>query len=174
MIDGILQATELPNLHPALVHFPIALLPLAAGFDAVVLALRLRGRPGPEGATLTLYALAVASAWAALWAGEVAEESLSALPAVVETAVEAHEEWASRFVYTATAVALARLAVAWWGRSGRPGRRAALLARGAILLLALVAVGLLVEAADRGGGLVYRAGVGVMAVPSPGTEPPAP
>lgn len=174
MIDAILQATELPNLHPALVHFPIALLPLAVGFDAVVLAVRLRGRPGPEWATLALYALAAITAWAALWAGETAEDALSGLPPAVEAAVEAHEVSASRFVYAVTAVALARLAVAWWGRTGRAGRRAAHLARGAVLLAALISVGLLVEAADRGGGLVYRAGVGVMAVPAPDPVPPAP
>lgn len=180
MIDAILQATELPNLHPAVVHFPIALLPLAAGFDAVVLALRLRGRTGPEGTTLALYALAAVSAWLALWAGEAAEESLSGLPAAVEAAVEAHEAWASRFVYAVTAVALGRLAAAWWDRrgpavgAGGEGGRTALLVRGAVLAAALVAIGLLVEAADRGGGLVYRAGVGVMAVPAPDPAPPAP
>lgn len=181
MIDLILQATELPNLHPAVVHFPIALMPLAVGFDSAVLALRLRGRPGPEGSTLALYVLAAVSAWVALWAGEAAEDSLSGLPPAVEAAVEAHETWAARFVYTATAVAVARLAVAWWdrsrrsGRSGRArpeGRRGVLVARGAILAAALVAVGLMVEAADRGGGLVYRAGVGVMAVPAPDDPPP--
>lgn len=175
MIDLILQATELPNLHPAVVHFPIALLPLAVGFDSAVLVLRLRGRPGPETSTLALYVLAAVSAWVALWAGEAAEDSLSGLPSAVEAAVEAHETWAVRFVYTATAVALARLAVAWWDRGGPArsrGRRVVLVARGAVLAAALVATGLLVEAADRGGGLVYRAGVGVIAVPAPDEPPP--
>ena len=40
MSDALLGLTSLPNLHPALVHFPIALAAVALLFDASVLARR--------------------------------------------------------------------------------------------------------------------------------------
>lgn len=172
MIDAILRATELPNIHPALVHFPMALLPVAIGFDLFGWLRALRLRSEAEGSTVVLYVLAALGAWAAVWAGEEAEESLTGLSGPVHDLVHEHEEWAERFLYTVAVVALARLAVAWWGRRGRPASRRVLLAsRAAVLVGALVALRLLAGTADRGGGLVFRAGVAVMAVPA---EEPAP
>lgn len=173
MTDWILSATELPNLHPALVHFPIALLPVAIGFDFVAFFGWLRRRPVVEGATAALYALAALGAWAAVWAGEEAEDSLTGLAGPVEALIEDHEEWAHRFLYTVAAVAIARLAVAWWSRRGGEARHGAILAvRSLVLVGALAALGLVLGTADRGGGLVFRAGVAVMAVPA--ADEPAP
>jgi len=173
MIDAILRATELPNIHPALVHFPVALLPVAIGFDLVGWLRALWRRSEAEGATVALYVLTALTAWAAVWAGEEAEESLT-LSGPVHDLVHEHEEWAERFLYTVAVVALARVAVAWWGRRGRPVSRGVLLAaRAAVLVGALVALRLLAGTADRGGGLVFRAGVAVMAVPAE-EPPPAP
>lgn len=181
MTDWILSATELPNLHPAFVHFPLALLPVAIGFDLVALVGWLRRRPLVEGATVALYTLAALGAWASVWAGEEAEDSLTGLTAPVEALIEDHEEWAHRFLYTVAAVAIARLAVAWWSRRGEgAGHRAVLAARALVLVGALAALGLLLGTADRGGGLVFRAGVAVMAVPAEeapageATAPPPP
>lgn len=174
MIDWILSATELPNLHPALVHFPVALLPVAIGFDLVGLAQRLRGGSAPDGSAAALYALAALGAWAAVWAGEEARDSLSGLPAATEALIEEHEAWARRFLYAVAAVAAARLAVEGWRRRGRQGSRGALVAARALILAgALAALVLLFGTADRGGGLVFKAGVAVMAVPA-ADEPPPP
>ncbi|HEX6199244.1 MAG TPA: DUF2231 domain-containing protein [Thermoanaerobaculia bacterium] len=175
MTDWILSATELPNLHPAFVHFPLALLPVAIGFDVVALVGWLRRRPLVEGATAALYTLAALGAWAAVWAGEEAEDSLAGLTPPVEALIEDHEEWAHRFLYTVAAVAIARLAVFWWSRRGtKAGQGAILAARALVLAGALAALGLLLGTADRGGGLVFRAGVAVMAVPAEEGEAPAP
>jgi uncharacterized membrane protein len=175
MTDWILSATELPNLHPAFVHFPLALLPVAIGFDLVALVGWLRRRPLVEGATAALYTLAALGAWAAVWAGEEAEDSLTGLAGPVEALIEDHEEWAHRFLYTVAAVAVARLAVAWWSRRGARARHGAISAvRALVLVGALTALGLLLGTADRGGGLVFRAGVAVMAVPAEEGEAPAP
>lgn len=175
MTDWILSATELPNLHPAFVHFPLALLPVAIGFDLVALVGWLRRRPLVEGATAALYTLAALGAWAAVWAGEEAKHSLTGLTPPVEALIEDHEHWAHRFLYTVAAVAVARLALAWWSRRAPRARHGAVSAARALVLVgALAALGLLLGTADRGGGLVFRAGVAVMAVPAAEGEAPAP
>lgn len=167
MMDLVLQSTQLPNLHPALVHFPIALLPVALGFDAVSLVPPVRRRRTIEVSTTVLYVLTAVSAWASTWSGEEAEHSLSGLPRDVRALIHEHEEWGERFFYTVVVVAAARLGLAWWGRRDRRADRPAILAlRGLVLAGGLVAVFFLVGTADRGGGLVYRAGVAVMAVPA--------
>lgn len=167
MMDLILQSTQLPNLHPALVHFPIALLPVALGFDVVSLVPAVRRRRTLDAATTTLYVLTALSAWASTWSGEEAEHSLTGLPRSVDRLIHEHEEWAERFLYTIAAVALVRIAITWWGsRGGRGGRPLGLALRGLVLAGGLVAMAFLVGTADRGGGLVYRAGVAVMAVPA--------
>lgn len=168
MIDLILQSTQLPNLHPALVHFPIALLPVAVGFDAVSLVPAVRRRRTLDVATTVLYVLTALAAWASTWSGEEAEHSLSGLPRSVRDLIHEHEESAERFLYTIAVVAVIRLVVTWWvgRRPDRAGRPAALALRALVLAGGLVAMAFLVGTADRGGGLVYRAGVAVMAVPA--------
>jgi YVTN family beta-propeller protein len=169
MIDLILQSTQLPNLHPALIHFPIAVLPVALAFDAVSLVPALRRRRVLDVATPVLYVLAALGAWASAWSGGEAEHSLPGLPRSVRYLIHEHEEWAERFLYTVAVLAVVRLALAWWWsrREGRGDRPVVLALRGLVLAGGLAAIALLVATADRGGGLVYRAGVAVMAVPAP-------
>jgi uncharacterized membrane protein len=165
VFETILNSTALPNLHPAVVHFPIALLPVAILFDLVVLW---RRHPLLDRVTAALYTVAALSAWAAVWAGEEAAESLSGLAEPLQAAVEEHSDWAHWFLYAVAVVALARLALAWQAR--RRERIGMLPARLIALLAALGVSFLMVGAADRGGALVYRSGVSVMAVPAPAPE----
>jgi len=165
VFETILNSSALPNLHPAVVHFPIALLPVAILFDLVALGWR---HPVVDRVVAALYALAALSAWAAVWAGEEAAEALSGLSGPLRSAVEEHSDWAHWFLYAVAAVAFGRLLLAW--RDRRSERIGWLPVRGAVVVAALGVCVLMVEAADRGGALVYRSGVAVVAVPA--SDPP--
>ena len=65
MLEQLLSMTALPNLHPALVHFPIALLPMALLFE--ILGLTFRRQDWLERAAVSLYAAAALGALVALW-----------------------------------------------------------------------------------------------------------
>ena len=153
--------TALPNLHPALVHFPIALLSAAVLFDAACLALR--RQVWLDRAAAALYGLGALGAWAAFLAGGSAEEGLRDVAPPVEALIEQHEEWAERTLWSVAILALARVAFAWWQRREPEVRR--LGARMGILALAGVAMWLMMQTADFGGALVYRHGVAVGGAP---------
>jgi len=69
-------------------------------------------------------------------------------------------------------VALVRLVLAW--RDRRRERVTLLAVRWTALVAAVGVCVLMAGAADRGGALVYRSGVSVMAVPAPSSLPPSP
>lgn len=154
MLDFLIDATALPNLHPAVVHFPIACLPLALAFDGMGLILR-RQRWLAQAAT-TLYVAGALSAWLALWAGERAADGLVGVPAAVQPRIGQHSDWAHYAWYALIAVAAVRLVIEL--RPRLKGHRGAKLGA---LLLGLVALGLLGKAADLGGALVYEHGLAV-------------
>lgn len=155
----------LPNLHPAVVHLPIALLPAAVLFDLMCLA-------APTWTWLdrgaaALYALAACGAGGAYLAGESAEESLGPIPAAVRAVLRDHQHLARLTLIACIVLALLRLALAWRDRD-RPRIGVGPL-RLLVAAAALGAVLLLADTADHGGALVYRHGVGVTAA-----SPPAP
>lgn len=158
MNDLVTTYTALPNLHPMVVHFPIALLPVALGFD---LAALLRRRRWLDRAATVLYTLAGLAAWAALAAGEQAADSLVGLDPHDQSHLNSHSDWAHYTFYTLIVLVVLRLAVAWWDR--REERVSRLPARWLLVLVALGGVGMLFWTADLGGGLVYEHGVAVQA-----------
>jgi len=171
LVDTILNNTALPNLHPALVHFPIALFPLAIAFDLVVAIGR---RVTLDRVTAVLYALSALSAGAAVWAGEQAADALSGLPEDLRSWVHDHGEWAEWFLWATIAVAVARIALArWQARRGGTERLGLPALRAVVIAAALGTCVLLFGATDRGGALVYRSGVAVMAVETPDRPEPA-
>ena len=142
-----------PNIHPLLVHFPIALLCAAIAVDLVGCACWCN-KPLRQAATL-LYALGTVGAIAVYLTGRAASQSIW-LPGMAEPVLKEHWDWALRTVWFFTIVTMVRLALL------RPARREPAVALvAALALVGLVGVGLLLETGDRGGRLVYQHGVGI-------------
>ncbi|MBI4061784.1 MAG: DUF2231 domain-containing protein [Elusimicrobia bacterium] len=144
---------KLYHLHPAVVHFPIALLTLGAA----VAGLRLRrNAPGwLMAAESWLLWLGTLSAWAALGAGALAEQSAPHVPLAWEVLAE-HEELAWRTCAIFSALSGLRLFAV---RAGRDAEKI----RAAQVLLWMIGFGLLAATAMHGGELVYGFGAGVRA-----------
>jgi uncharacterized membrane protein len=164
------SVTALPNLHPALVHFPIALLPVAVLFD--LLGVVWRQRWLVRGADL-LWALAAVATGAAFWAGKQAADSLVGVAPRAQSHIASHSDWALYALWAVGVVAAVRLAIAIRDRNGEQvgmrGGRWVLIASG------VAAFGLLLWTADLGGALVYQHGVAVRTVVEPAEDasPPA-
>ena len=143
---------SIPNpLHPAIVHFPIALAVLAPAFAvAALLAIRAGWIPARAWiAVVLLQAVLVGSALLAIETGEDQEEKVEKV--VAERHIEAHAEAAERFLYVAIGAALVSATGLLRGGLGGTGR-AVTIAAGLAVLASGVAVG------HSGGELVYKYG----------------
>lgn len=177
MLDVLLEATALPNLHPALVHFPIALTAVALLFDALLFARRHWVSLDASGALL--WVLAAAGAGAAYLAGEQAAEQAGLLEGVTEVALGKHADAAYATLIALSLFALFRVWLAWRDRGADRAAGGALRALG--LLGALGVQGLVAYTGDLGGALVYRHGIAVsrpraeapVAAPQPDALAPA-
>ena len=159
MLDTLLAQSSLPNLHPALVHTPLALLPVAFCFDLACLAAR--RQLWLERAATALYVIGALGAVVAFISGQRAAEAMLGIPGAAQAAMYDHEDMAKLALILAAVAAVLRLVVSWRGRHDRE------VAVGPLRLIAVAvaaaALALLVVAADRGGALVYRHGLGVVA-----------
>lgn len=157
MIETLLAGTSLPNLHPLVVHFPIALLVTALVFDLGALISRKR-RWLDHGATL-LYCLAALGAAAAWFSGLRAADAMWSMPGPAQAALSEHQDLGLYTMAAAGALAVFRLFVAWLAR--KDTRTPVGLFRLAAFVAALAVVGLVGLTADHGGALVYQHGMGV-------------
>jgi uncharacterized membrane protein len=135
-------AQHLQNIHPLVVHFPLAFLPGAALF--YVLAW-LTGREPLAWTGFWLLVLGTVSAAVAAGTGLYAEDGVMVDPSVRQALLDVHEWWMLRVVG-------ASVVLAGWALVGRPLPRRN---RAVFVLLLLVLVGALVRGADFGGRLVY-------------------
>jgi uncharacterized membrane protein len=141
-----------PNIHPLLVHFPIALLCAAAAVDIAGWALW-RNTLLRQLATL-LYVLGTGGAVVAYLTGHAAAQTIW-FPGMAQAVLKQHWDWALRTVWFFAVFTVVRLVLL------RPSRREASPALvAALALVGLVGIGLLLETGDRGGRLVYQHGVG--------------
>lgn len=143
---------KLYHLHPAAVHFPIALLTLGAA----AAGLRLRKSP-PEWlakAESWLLWLGTLSAWAALGLGLLAEKTAPHAPLAWEALAD-HETLAWWTCSAAGALSSLRIFLM---KTGRDGVRW----RWAMIALWMAVLALLAATAMHGGELVYKFGVGVV------------
>ncbi len=143
-----------PNIHPLIVHFPIALLITAAAVD--LLSLFLRKRKAVRDAATWLYVAGAAVAIITYFTGRSAADGML-LPAQVNALVNEHADWAFRTTWFFVFFASVRLAVSYILQPKLP-----ILA--GTFVVAVVGLGLLFETAEHGGQLVFAHGVGVRAI----------
>jgi uncharacterized membrane protein len=145
-----------PNLHPLIIHFPIALLIAAAMVDLVD---TLFERPPWLGVGATsLYLVGAAAAVVAYVTGRQAAATVF-VPGMAHPIVEDHRAWALLTTWYVGIVAVARVSALL---AGFPRARAH---RALLLMAALIGVLFLQQTAERGARLVYEHGVGVIAAP---------
>ncbi len=150
-----------PNIHPLIVHFPIALLLVAALIDFV--GVWVRKSASVRWMATTLYTLGALTAFAALRTGEQAADMMN-IPAMAQTTLTSHADWAHYTLYFFGGYALVRLIAGFADKKNRLG---------VSLPLFLIGAGgmfLVYQTAEHGGELVYAHGIGVQAVkeaPSP-------
>jgi uncharacterized membrane protein len=145
-----------PNLHPLVIHFPIALLIVAALADLLE---NVVGRPAWLATAVTaLYVLGVAGALVACVSGQQAADTVL-MSGMAHSIVEGHRTWALGTTFYFGVLVVVRLAL---GFRGTPPVRVV-----RILLLAAAFAGVagLQQTAERGGRLVYEYGVGVIGAP---------
>ena len=148
MVDGI------PNVHPLLVHFPIALLVTAVIADITVFVTR--GHPLSRHLATGLYLAGTAMLVASYFTGQSAAATVR-VPGMAHAALNEHWTWALRTTVYFSGVALGRLCLIpasglWQGRLSPVW-----------IGIGVLGIGLLVQTAELGGLMVFTHGVGVAA-----------
>ncbi|MAE84422.1 MAG: hypothetical protein CMB80_16895 [Flammeovirgaceae bacterium] len=139
-----------PNIHPLVIHFPIALWIVALIFDLLGI---IRPNNWIRNSTVALYTLAVMSVVAAVISGRQAIDAVN-VPFQGEVTAGNHSDWGHYALYFFASYVIIRLFVFWnrWDKK----RAVAIL----LLLLGIIGAGLVAKTADLGGKLVYKYGVG--------------
>lgn len=145
-----------PNIHPIVVHFPIALLVVAVLFDVV--GLLVRKHAPTRSVAIVLYALGAATALAAFFTGDAAAEAVS-LPVAAQATLTDHETWATRTTWFYGLFALARLSILWFDRKGHNWTQGWV--HVATVLIGAGGLFFLVRTGDLGASMVFQYGVGV-------------
>ena len=148
-----------PNVHPMLVHFPIALLFTSVLLDLIAYSLPGRARVLLRNVGSVLGIMGAFAALATYLTGRAAAQTVL-IPGMAHALVNAHWEWAFWTLWYFAGLAVVRVVVFLTGRASSPRATAALAITG------LIGLGLLFETADRGAELVFGQGVGVGVIPN--------
>lgn len=159
MLQKVLDASNLPNLHPAVLHFPIVLFCLALAVELLAILWRRRSRL--DTAAVVLFLLAALAAVVTWFSGRSAADSLGPQSPKIQAAIAAHSDMALRTMWAFIVLGVLRgLFEIIRSKTNKSNTR---VLRGLLLLFAFFGFWLLLETADRGGGLVYTYGVSVKA-----------
>jgi len=143
-----------PNLHPLIVHFPIALLIFALVFD--FFALIFRNANWLRYAAGSLYVLGAVAALVTFFTGKQAADAVN-IPALANPTLNKHADWALSTVWFFGIYGLIRLLFL----SKKPSQK--WVVSFVIFLTGAGGMFLLFETAEHGAELVFRHGVGVKA-----------
>src|SRR5699024_973787 len=147
-----------PNIHPMLVHFPIAILSIAILFDFIAFFLPDKQRWWTNKATAFLYGIGAATAIGVYFTGKAAANSVF-LQAEAQSVLTAHEDWALWTVWFYGIYAAARILVTWQ----LPLKHRFKTHLG-FFIISFLGIFLLKQTGDRGAKMVFKYGVGVQAV----------
>lgn len=155
-----------PNVHPIIVHFPVALLPLAALID--LLAVFVRKRVEIHATAVSVYVLGAIGVLAAYLSGESAADGFD-LPSRLIPPVTDHADAAELTLWFFGVYALIRVGYYWWsvGREGAPR----VWMHAVLFIVGAGGLALLVRTGDLGARLVFEYGLGVQALERHADEP---
>ncbi|MEK6783454.1 MAG: DUF2231 domain-containing protein [Bacteroidota bacterium] len=139
-----------PNVHPMLVHFPIAIIILAVFLDFVYLIWK---KDWLRNSVMTLFAFAVLASLVTYLSGRQAVDSVS-VPMNAELTASYHADWALYTLLYFSSYTAIRAFLSWKKIEGK--RFITIL----LFLAGLAGCALLAKTADLGGKLVYKYGVG--------------
>jgi uncharacterized membrane protein len=135
-------AHHLQNIHPLVVHFPLALLPVATLFYLLAWVSR---RDSVAWMALWLLVLGSVSGTVAAGTGLYADEGVMVDPSVREQLLDLHKLWMLSTLGSSAVLTI-------WALAGRPFPTRG---RGVFVLLLLAVLAIMAHGADYGGRLVY-------------------
>jgi len=144
-----------PNIHPMLVHFPIAILTIAMLFDFISFFLSSKNRWWTQKATAFLYGIGAVTAIIVYYTGTLAADSVLP-PADAQTVLTNHADWAWRTIWFYGIYAVARIAATWLTKD-----KHRLKSHIGFFVLSFAGLFLLIQTGNRGAKMVFKYGVGV-------------
>lgn len=143
--------TWAPNIHPMLVHFPIAFLILAFAMNLATFFMPKEW--WDEQKNTFLYVIGAVSAIAVFYSGQAAADSIF-LPTEAQTVLSSHADWATWTVWFFGIYATLRVSLHWFKLMNKQAFKIISFA------LAIPGIFLLFETAEHGGEMVYGYGAG--------------
>jgi uncharacterized membrane protein len=140
-----------PNIHPIIVHFPIAIILLAVLMD--LLNFFLPDKWWDDLKSTILYSIGAVSAIAAYYTGTLAADSVF-LPSEAQSVLNEHADWALWTVWFFGIYALLRILLHWYQKMDQK------MIRIGLFVIALPGVFFLYETGDHGAEMVFGYGTG--------------